>query len=140
MRGRDGKIYFFCEGMTDYQEKKHDIPRDDSREPLFLCTITALQENGEFREEASTRSTNFSNNIIFHQIAYDSIFYRYVKQDSIEEIAVFKAQKKRFHETPPCFFSAGLEKGTQVAFSLIQKGDFIPSVYIYSLNEKRVTL
>ena len=90
--------------MTDHLENSKSINVQEGEKPLLLCTITSLLENGEIE---SNRSANFSRNLVYHQISPDSMFYKFVKQESLEEISTFKNTKKRFHEVPPVFFRAG---------------------------------
>ena len=106
--------------------------------PLLLCTITSMKSNGDFDDEV--RSSNFSTNVITQQINPESMLYKYVKQDSIDEIKRFKTLRKRFHETPITFFSAGSEHGTMCAFPLLKYDDIVPSMYIYSLKAKKEIL
>ena len=122
LKGRNGKIFYFCQNKVQYAED--DKKNKDNK--IFLCV---LNSDNSYENSDGTMRGNLEEQI---EIKQNSPLYKYLKPtyDKIK----FKYNDIRLHQTPPTLIDCGEEAGSYLVFSLFEKDLYGPTLYFHSLK------
>jgi len=118
MVGQSNELFFFCENKGGDQ--------------LWLCEIVNTQSHDH-------KSHDFDENVKKY-IVENSQLLKFMKPRDFKDVSDYRFLMKKHHLTPPTLIDCGFEFGKLCVFSLFKSQDIAPSLYFYSLSQRRDVL